>query len=243
MRDPGSENESESDATQGYIDSKSSRTSTPARKIRLWRPRLLVFGLLVAGAIVLWDQVLAYHLIPKRWGVVEAGHIYRSGRLSTTLVEPMLRKYGIDLVINLTSEERERPEEIAANAAIEKLGIRSVRFALAGNGTGELDRYAGALAAMVEARRNNETVLVHCEAGSQRTGGVVACYRLLVEGKPPAFVYDELQDYGWEPEDYELIDYINANMGKLANTLRTMNVIDHVPSPLPLLPDTFDPSP
>ncbi len=209
-----------------------------AKRRRRRRRLLLALALLAAGGIVLWDAV-KYDLIPKRWGVVEPGGVYRSGRLSTTLVEPMLSKHGIDVVVNLTAEDPADPEEIAEKAAIRKLGIRSVRFPLAGDGTGDINRYAGAIAAIVEARRNDEAVLVHCHAGAQRTGGVVACYQLLVAGKPVEIVYEELQDYDWKPRNYELVDYVNANMGELARLLKEMDVIERIPSPLPLLPETF----
>ena len=205
--------------------------------------RLILIVVLAAAAIIIWEEILEYHIVPRRWGTVEAGHIYRSGRLSTTLVRPMLRKYGIDVIIDLTSEIPTDNEQMAEKAAADELGIRVLRFPLGGSGTGNIACYAGAIAAIVDARRDNKTVLVHCEAGAQRTGGVIACYRLLVETRPPDVVYKELQDYGWEPDDYKLVDYLNTNMAILADMLRKMGAIEQIPSPLPLLPDTYGAQP
>jgi len=216
---------------------------TPHNKERRGNRRLILVVLLVAAAIIVWEEILEYHVIPKRWGTVEAGQIYRSGRLSTTLIEPMLRRHSIDVIVDLTSEIPTDKEHIAQKAAAEELGIRVLRFPLGGSGTGNIACYAGAIAAIVDARRSDQTVLVHCEAGSQRTGGVIACYRLLVQRKAPEDVYRELQDYGWEPEDYQLVDYVNTNMAVLADMLCKMGVIKEVPSPLPLLPDTYGAQP
>jgi len=212
-------------------------------KKRRARRRLILTIFLVAAAIIVWEEVLKYHVIPKRWGSVEAGHIYRSGRLSTTLVKPMLQKYGIDVIVDLTSDIPTDKEHIAQKAAAEELGIRVARFPLGGSGTGNIICYAGAIATIVDALQNNQTVLVHCEAGSQRTGGVIACYRLLVQQRTTEDVYQELQDYGWQPDDYKLVDYLNTNMAILADMLQKMGVIEEIPSPLPLLPDTYGAQP
>ena len=56
---------------------------------------LLTIGVIVAvigGGIWVWEEVLEDRLIPKRFGVVVPGSIYRSGQLSPTLIlttEPM----------------------------------------------------------------------------------------------------------------------------------------------------------
>ena len=54
---------------------------------------LLKIGLIVAvvaAAIWTWEEVLEDRLIPKRFGVVVPGSIYRSGQLSPTLVQKTL---------------------------------------------------------------------------------------------------------------------------------------------------------
>ncbi len=218
-----------------FSKSEKSKRSKKRRDNR----RTIILILLIGGAIWVWEEVLEYHIIPKRWGTVEAGHIYRSGRLSTTLVEKMFRKYSIDVVVDLTSAIPSDEEQIAEESAVKELKIRHVRFPLGGSGTGDIRNYAGAIAAMVEARKRNQTVLVHCEAGAQRTGGVVACYQMLIEGKPIEYVYDHMQDYGWEPDDYKLVDYINANIDDLCVLLKQMGIIKDIPQPLPQLPDTY----
>lgn len=77
-------------------------------------------------------------------------------------------------------------------------------------------------------------MLVHCDAGVQRTSGVIAAYQLLMEKKDAASVVDEMIRYGWNPKgNTALLPYLNSNMKELATLLRQMGVIDSVPSPLP----------
>ena len=66
------------------MTSEESRGSTD-RKPKPASRTLWIIGLAVAiigGSIWVWEDVLEDRLIPKRWGVVEAGAIYRSGQLS-----------------------------------------------------------------------------------------------------------------------------------------------------------------
>ncbi len=79
-------------------------------------------------------------------------------------------------------------------------------------------------------------MLVHCIAGAQRTGGVIACYELLVEHRPPAQVYAELRRFGHDPRDNpHLLDYLNAHMAEIAAGLVADGTIDRAPAPLPVL--------
>jgi protein tyrosine/serine phosphatase len=79
-------------------------------------------------------------------------------------------------------------------------------------------------------------VLVHCHAGAQRTGGIVAAYRLLVENRSPEFVIRELEAYGWNRRrDQILLDFINENLRKAAEELVATGSLTRVPEELPVL--------
>jgi protein tyrosine phosphatase len=78
-------------------------------------------------------------------------------------------------------------------------------------------------------------VLVHCAAGAYRTGGVVAAYRMLVQGGSPADAWAEMKRYDWDDSEPQLPDYLNSNMAELAAQLVQLGVIDEVPDPLPVL--------
>lgn len=197
----------------------------------------ILLAIAIAGLVIwLWKDVLEDRLIPKRWGVVQAGKIYRSGRLSSALVKKMLRENNIAVIIDLSGDEPGDKDQEAEKKAAVELGIERLNFPLKGDGTGDINNYAQAIAAIVDAEQKGKPVLVHCAAGTQRTGGVIACYRMLVEKKSPSFVYAELLRYDWKDKpDQILLTYINNNMAKLAALLKEMGVIDEAPNPLPVI--------
>jgi len=196
---------------------------------------ILIYGLIIGGGIWLWEEAIKDRIIPKRFGVVREGLIYRSGRISASLIEKTLVKYNVRVIIDLTSDAPDNADQQAEKRAAAKLNIDRLVFPLRGNGTGNIDNYTNAVAAIVQANRENKAVLVHCAAGAQRTGGVIATYRLLVHNKDPAFVLKELKRYGWSVKDIELLKYLNSNMEELAKSLQQMKVIDQIPFPLPQL--------
>lgn len=209
--------------------------STSHSKLR--RGRFLIIGLLiVVAAVLVWEEVLKYRFIPKRWGVVVPGKIYRSGQVSKWLIEDMLTKHGIRVVIDLNGIEPNDVHQKTEIEVINRLGLEHFRFALRGNGTGDICNYAKAIQVLVECEREGKPVLVHCAAGAQRTGGVVAAYRVLVKKEPPKKAYAELMRYGWKPhKDTILLAYLNSHMAELAAMLVEKRVLDRVPDRLPVI--------
>jgi protein tyrosine/serine phosphatase len=192
---------------------------------------------LVAAGISLWTCVLEDRFIPKRFGVVEQGLIYRSGQLSPPLIKKFLTQRSIRVIIDLTFEDPNNLDQQAEKKTAEELNVRILRFPLGGDGTGDVNNYARAITAIADAEKNKLPMLVHCAAGAQRTGGVIAAYRLLVQKKDPAFVINELKRYGWKPKSNPaLLTYLNNNMAELASLLKQTSVIDEIPAQPPQLP-------
>ena len=209
------------------------------------RPRRWVIAVAcvaaVGGAIAVADAV-KYDFFAKKFGVVEepgtgaGGALYRSGQISEAMFPPTMEKHGIDTVVCLMGNDRDNPDHVAEVAAVEAMpGVSFRRFPLRGDGTGDFETYKNALAAVAAARRDGRTVLVHCSAGAQRTGSIVAAYRLLVKRDDPADVYAELGRYGWEPDDVAMLDYLNAHLPESAAMLHERGLIDEVPDPIPTL--------
>ena len=215
-------------------DSRSPEVSGKSR----WRGKLallVVLAGMVGGGIGFWKGYLEDRIIPKRWGEVVPGKVYRSGQLSAALVERMLREHEIGVVIDLTGGGDER-DQVAEARAIRELGIESLLLALAGDGTGDIRTYAEAVERLQRATGEGKRVLVHCAAGAQRAGGVIAIYRALIENRSPIFIFEEMQRYDWEPgDDRAVVDFLNDHMIELARLLVEKKVIDKVPEPLPVL--------
>ncbi len=181
-------------------------------------------------------EIAKYQIVPKRLGIVEQGKVFRSGRIAPHLLRKTLRKYGIKVVVDLTGADQRDASWQAEQKAVEELGITRYNFELCGDGTGNITNYARAISAIEQAKKENKPVLVHCAAGVQRTGGVIASYRLLVEQQQPATAYAELGRYGWKSRhDRVMLDYLNSHMNELAALLQEMKVIAEAPRPAPPL--------
>ncbi len=210
------------------------------RTRRRWLWPVVLVALALGGAIWIWEEVLEDRIVPKRWGVVVPEQVYRSGQLHPALVGRTLECHEIDLVVSLIDLNAASEDDLAADEAerqtCEALGIERRVYPLQGDGTGDIGNYAGAIASIVEGTRRGERVLVHCAAGSQRTGGVVACFRVLVQGWEPQRALEEMARYDWEPdEDMIVLDHLNAHMHELVAKLVEMGVLEAAPDPLPRL--------
>ena len=181
---------------------------------------LLMVCMIIAFSILIWEEFLEDRLVAKRWGVVEPGKIYRSGQISSHLIEPILRENKIEKVIALNGSDLKKPYLKTEVETARKLQIDHQVLHLIGDGTGDVEDYAEAVAEIMRCEKAGKPVLVHCAAGAQRTGGVVAAYRMLVQKKTPEEAYQELLQYDWKPhKDQALIDYLNQNLATLSKLL------------------------
>lgn len=208
-------------------------SSTKWRRSGLWCGLFLVVAAACAG---LWFTMLRERLIVKRWGTVTPGIVFRSGQVSRFLIEPTLRQHHIRHIICMTSPDSLDADQQAELAAAKSLGIEHVFYPLNGRGVGKVANFTGAITQLAKNAQRREPVLVHCHAGTQRTGGVVAAYRLLIERQSPEFVMAELRRYGWNPaRDQILIDFVNAHLKTAAKELVAAGCLQEIPRHLPVL--------
>lgn len=199
--------------------------------------KIVIAVCVVIGAGVLfWEEFLEDRLVAKRWGVVEPGKIYRSGQVSSYLIEPMLRENKIEKVIALNGSDLNKPYLKSEVETARKLKIDHQVLHLIGDGTGDVEDYAEAVAEIMRCEKAGKPVLVHCAAGAQRTGGVVAAYRMLVQKKTPEEAYRELLQYDWKPKkDQALIDYLNQNLAALSKLLEQKIEWYEPPATIPVI--------
>jgi predicted protein tyrosine phosphatase len=212
----------------------------------LWDRRRRRSGLRVVAAIAACAALgaLAFELwypihqlfVPKQFSVVEPGRIYRSGQISEPLIRETLERYGIRTIVALQDYDPRNSRHRSERDAAEALGIRELHFRLRGDGSGDIRSYASALVEMARADREATPLLVHCAAGTDRTGAAVAFYRMLVQRRTSAEAYEELVRGGWKPKDNpDLLAYMNSHMAELAGMLVEQGAIESVPDPLPVI--------
>lgn len=202
------------------------------------RPDLL-FVLIVVAVWLVYTGVWALvrdQVTPKNLGVVVPDLVYRSGQISPRMIEPTLRRLGIKVVIVLFQHVATRETHVAEVKACEKLGIEVVRIPMGGRGTDPMEKYAEAIERIHRAVEEGTPLLIHCSAGAQRTGGIIAAYRLLVLRENPDRVYQLMRERGWDPRSNpHLVRHVNRHMRDLARRLVRRRVIRRPPRPLPKL--------
>jgi len=188
---------------------------------------------ILAPALVLGTVHVYEHHIKdadglRNWGVVVPGLVYRSGQLDSKMIEPTLRENSIELIINLQGENDEDFDQMREQRAAREMGIEFERYGMGGNGVGSVKRYVAAIASIARAEREQRPVLVHCAAGAKRTGGVIACYRMLVHGWSRDRTREEMQRYGYDPEDdVRLTEFLADNLDEITSLLRQQGVLEH----------------
>lgn len=179
----------------------------PKRSGRFGFSLILIIAL-ACGVIGWWYAGLRNWFEPVNFGIVEPGRIYRSGQISSHVIRNALEQNHVGLILSLSGEES--PDADAEKSAAAELGVNRIYLAgLAGDGIGDPNVYPKALEKILRANQDGKAVLVHCQSGAQRTGGVIAAYRILVEGEPPDQAFAEMRKYGHDPKhNPKLIPFI-----------------------------------
>lgn len=169
-------------------------------KPRRWtgplHPALLATVLALAAAAGGWAWHEATRL-PKRFGVVEAGRLYRSGEVSPAQLETLAREKGIRTVLSLLDPSA--PESVAERQAAERLGLTWLNIPLRGDGSSTPEARNEIRAILL--RDDTGPMLVHCAAGSNRTGLTCGMWRIHRDGWTVEQVLDEMRRYDFEDLD------------------------------------------
>lgn len=99
-------------------------------------------------------------------------HVYRGGQPGAEAFS-RLAKMGVKTVIDLRGAEH---SEVREKALVEAAGMHYISIPMWGMRTPTNDQISRALKVMNDA--SDGPVFVHCRRGADRTGAVVACYRI-----------------------------------------------------------------
>ncbi len=135
--------------------------------------------LAVVLGVWIWADWAEPNLYPKNFGVVTEGVLYRSGRLTPAALERIVREHHIRTVVDLGGYDNDPTEHAVIERACSALNLTKYEFRLYGDGTGNPNCYVAALRVIADPA--NRPVLVHCAAGSERTGGCVLLYHRYID--------------------------------------------------------------
>jgi protein tyrosine phosphatase (PTP) superfamily phosphohydrolase (DUF442 family) len=132
-------------------------------------------------------------------------HIYRGGRPKAAGFEH-LKSLGIKTIVDLTGtgKDAQREEQRAA-----EYGFEYVHIPLSVYKKPTDEQSLLFLKAVLDPQK--QPVFVHCHSGRDRTGAMIAMYRIVVDGWMPKVAYGEALDHGFWPFHGELMlkDYIH----------------------------------
>jgi len=177
--------------------------------------------------VVLAKDGIRDHLVPRNFGVVEIGHVYRAAALNPATLKKVHDEHKIRTIIDLGGSDTDPLADRLAQLSAESLGITRYLFPLSGDGTGNPNAYVAALRVLAD--ETAHPVLVHCSAGAQRTSGCIILYRDVIQSRPDADARKEAMDFRHDPEDNpRLFTYLDTWQGHIERAFRSgTQVHDH----------------
>ena len=109
----------------------------------------------------------------------------------------------------------------------DELGVTRYAIHMSGDGRANPNGYLAALRILADPA--NQPALVHCAAGTERTGAAVVLYRHLVQGQLIQPSYEESFEHGHEAEDYEWIAYLADWVDEIGEAWRSGGWIEGLP--------------
>ena len=170
--------------------------SEPFNPVRFTRNALLIGGG-VGLCIWAWVALFQPNLFPKRFHTVQPGELYRAGKLTPAAVRTVVEERDIRTIVDLGAWTEGSREDRLAQRVADSLGVDRIRLNLHGDATGDPENYVRALKLVTDPTR--QPVLLHCGAGTERTGCAIMLYRTIIQGEDADAAYDEAQRIGHSP--------------------------------------------
>jgi hypothetical protein len=195
-------------------------------------PRLIVAVAVCGGLGLLgYAKLVRPNLTPKNFGIVDEGKLYRSGELTPAATRRVVEEKHIRTIVDLGGYDLDPAGERIAERTAAALNVERHVFRLNGDGTGNPNAYVEALRILSDPAK--QPALVHCSAGSQRTGACVILYRTIVQGKGKgcgAELLAEAAEYGHDPKkNVRLAPYLSEWCDKIEGAFNSGTLIDGQP--------------
>lgn len=192
---------------------------------RFTRNAILIVGAVALG-VWLWVGNLAPNLFPKNFGEITPGEVYRSGRLTPEAMRDVVETHGVRTVVDLGAWEFGSPGDRRERQTVRALGASYERLPLFGDGRGDPNQYVRALEIMSDP--DAQPVLVHCAAGSERTGVAVGLYRMIEQGWTMEQAMGEAREFRHDPADNPHVrEMLETWLAPIEAALRTGETIPY----------------
>ena len=148
--------------------------------------------------------------------------IFRGGQPRPQAYAEM-KKIGVEIVVNFRDESSEIEKE---RKAVEALGMRYVSIPWSASDR-PFNQQVAQFLELVRAHPEQK-FFVHCRFGSDRTGVMIAAYRIAVERWTPEKAVQEMGTYHYHRFFYpHLKDYVDGFPRQLAEDPRLRAFVDH----------------
>src|ERR1017187_6228347 len=131
-------------------------------------------------------------------------HVYRGAQPSEAGLESLVR-LGIKTIVDLRDGEAHTSAE---QRAVEALGMRYVSIPMRGLSAPSDDQISRALALLDTPGSSGWPVFVHCKRGADRTGTVIACYRITHDHWAGGKALTEARLHGMSRVEFGMQQYI-----------------------------------
>lgn len=149
--------------------------------MRIRKRRVLI--LFVVAIPVSLVGYIGYLLVTGNFHPITNGEAYRSGQLSSDLLEKYAREYHIRSILNLRGKNSGRSWYVEEVKEAGKLKIAHYDIALSAGKQPDHEELEEILKVFREAPR---PILIHCQSGADRSGLVSAMWKVYVDRKPRA---------------------------------------------------------
>jgi len=156
-----------------------------------------VLTLLAAGGLVFAGSDT--QAIPNFHQVAE--HLFRGAQPAASEFQSLARM-GIKTVLDL----REEGHSVTEEKLVEAAGMRYISLPMSGVLPPTDQQIARALAVMEDSA--NGPIFVHCGRGADRTGTVIACYRIAHDGWQNRQALDEARTFGMSRLERGMRSYV-----------------------------------
>lgn len=137
------------------------------------RGALRSIGIVLAASTAILGASLAVILASGNFHVIVDGEAYRSGQPSPADIRRYYRDYKLATIVNLRSDDPRIDWYKAETQTAEELGIQHVDFPMSAHRPLTAERSLQLIALLKSVPK---LVLIHCNAGSDRTGLASALY-------------------------------------------------------------------